>query len=186
MKRPHHHMEGPLHFQPSFTQLVYQHPAELVLAISDQPIAGDLTVLKQEVVWVGGWQVIFAIIGESHTVTIRHDESCVFQEVLACAKLPYERCLHHHHFNKLVPHRYQHPRYTVDVNFDDAPHPVNPGYAELSLAFPAVNGQTPITRLQWAVSSQEIRWWTLHTYPDRTHVTCVHTTSTFNLISHGR
>jgi hypothetical protein len=44
-----------------------------------------------------------------------------------------------------------------------------------------IYGHAPLTRVQWSVDGPVLRWWTLHTYPHPTGLTCVHTASTIDL-----
>jgi hypothetical protein len=167
----------------SGSEAIYQNPADLELGILTQELPVKLTVLAQESLEIGEWRLAFYIIGESHFVRIERGGALILYEVLACMRLPAEACSHHHRFGDLQPHDFRHGSYSVAVGIGDCadgqliPDSTSPF---LELEFPAIFGRVPVTRIHVDEGHGNVRWWTLHLYPQPEGITAVRTFSTFN------
>lgn len=162
---------------------VHQHPTDLRLCVLSQDTALNFTILKSETIQAVDWQITFAIIGESHFVSIVHAGQMVLREILACADIPQESCIHNYHFIAGSDHKYDYSPsgYQVEVTFHATESPCIPAEHQIQVAFPEIWGRIPITQIGWQQAGQMLRWWTLHTYPHQTGVTSVSTASSFVL-----
>lgn len=143
---------------------IFQHPSDLVLALYNAP-PPPLTVLKSRRVRIGQWEAAFHIIGESHAVMLSKGGRVVRSEVLACTGTP-AGAVYTHAFSAMAWHRVRLPGHGVAVSFDVLPWDVPPpGRDQITLQFPKMFGQTPLTRVQWQVEAGALRWYTVHVYP---------------------
>lgn len=149
---------------------VYQHPSDLVLGIARYDLSSHLTVIKQAKWQVGAWNFTFQIIGESHAVRIEKSGQHLFTEVLACLELPPESCSYRQAFHDLTPGGYEFENYEVSVEFEaSADLPPSDTAQMIEVAFPQIYGQTPVTRITWQQTDNEIAWQTWHVYPAQNH-----------------
>lgn len=171
---------------------VHQLPNDLRLCILANDAGADFHILKTQVVAYGDWQFTFAIIGESHVITVRRAGQVILREMLACAYIPQNQCIHNHPFVTGDNHNYADAalRYQINVTFLASEPPPITAKDQIQVAFPEIWGRIPITQIGWqrwrgqhnqaAIST--VRWWTLHTYPHRTgSVTYVSTASSLDL-----
>lgn len=171
---------------PAILETVYQEPNTLALAVLPGDSPCPLTVLKKAVVQVDEWQFTFHIIGESHLIRVERNGQLMFQEVLACVPLAPQDCLHHHPFGDLENHHYQSEHYRVAVHFAERPvccnRQIDPmDESQITVTFPEVCGQIPLTQVKWQIRERTIRWWTLHVYPHETGATEVRSFTHFDL-----
>jgi hypothetical protein len=166
---------------------VEQHPHDLALIVCTGELPTTLCVLAQQAVSVGPWRFVFHIIGESHWVRIERDGEPPLHEVLACIDLAPAVCLHHHRFVALQPHAFQRPGYRIALRTravaegDDADWQPT---GALSVEFPVVHGQRPVTRLVWRQTGELMAWRTLHTYPSATGSIWVESASAYTMDRH--
>jgi hypothetical protein len=163
-------------------QPIIQQPTDLKLIVTDNPMTEQLTIIKSAILEASDWQFTFNIIGESHSVSIQHDNIAQLQETLVCGDLPPERCLHYHSFAAQADHRYQANHYTIEVRFTNQP---TRGQFMLEYVFPNVGDQTPMTGIGWRQESHGMMWWTLHTYPYAGGCTYVETRSYYAYMNRG-
>lgn len=164
---------------------LYPHPHlpqrvdDLVLAVADVPLSVPFVSLAQAGVIYGAWALTFIIIGESHTVQIRHEGAVVLQEMLACVQVDGQAVTHRHVFADLTAHTYTQAGYTIQVALDRPTWrlPTQPD-GRLEYAFPRTFDRIPVTRIEWQRAGALVRWWTLHTYPEAVGVREVFTVST--------
>jgi hypothetical protein len=156
---------------------IVQQPADLKLIVTDNMLNDQFTVIKAAVLEVDDWQFTFNIIGESHAVNIQRNGIGQLQEMLVCADLRPERCLHYHSFEAQADHHYQTDHYAVEVRFADRP---SRGQYMIECAFPNVGDQTPMTGIGWRQDQRGMTWWTLHTYPHASGCTYVETHSHYD------
>lgn len=166
-------------------QAVYQNPSDLALAVVSGELSLPLTILRRDTLIIGDWAFAFHIIGESHLVTIDHKSQMILCELLACVDVPAKICLHHHQFSDLTAHCHTQPGYTVDVHFDTQPDTIF-GSDSISVEFPKIYGQTPVTRVEWLHDSGVVSWRTLHVYPQEKGITCVHSISHFDASNYNQ
>lgn len=162
---------------------IYQHPTDLRLCVLTDDTALDFTILRQESIESANWQITFAIIGESHAISVAHEGQLVLREVLACAAIPQDACCHNHHFAAGNDHQYAHPAlsYQIEVQFDTTENWSNTAEHQIQVAFPEIWGRIPITRIGWQLAGHNLRWWTLHTYPHQSGITYASTASSLLL-----
>lgn len=162
-------------------QTIYQHPRDLALVLFRGEPTQPLTRLKTDRLRLGRWEAAFHIIGESHAVILSYAGVPVFSEMLSCAPLSGEGGDTVCDLSDMQPRQLERSGYGVCVTFDE-PVPAAPMDAsQIKFAFPAVFGQKPLTRVQWAQDDGTLRWWTLHVYPLQTGVIHVYTTSYFDV-----
>lgn len=143
---------------------IHQDPRRLTLSLLEQEIELPITILESQEVIVGEWTIDFAIIGESHQVTIRHGKVFVVREVLACVAMPNREDVKAHSFSDLQPYRHQHRGYQVEVSFTNKTVPLWDD-VQLTMRFPTVYGQQPLTQIRWQILVDRVQWQTLHVYP---------------------
>jgi len=176
---------------------IQQNPTDLVLTIVAGRLDTPLTVLKHDTLQLGVWTLTFHIIGESHLVTIEHDQTPVLCEVLACADLSSQTCAHRHRFDDLAvsgfrsgqAHCFATAGYSVAVDFDDCldHSPAADADGTLEMSFPEIAGQTPVTRIEWTQTGENTaRWHTLHIYPREVGMVCVRSLSYFDSLHYNR
>lgn len=164
------------------THPILQYPTDLIFAVMEHDVSSLLTVLKTEVVRMGDYIIHFAIIGESHCITVTHRGQFIRQEVLACTDIPAILQANSHKFAKLDLYQHEEHGYEVRVWFADALETMDwENQGLLRMDFPEMFGQIPFTQVQWQVTPSSIRWRTTHVYPLDTHTTYVYTTSQFDL-----
>ena len=168
---------------------IHQNPPDLVLAVLPDHMQLDLslTILRHEVLRVGGWAFTFHIIGESHLVRVTYDDQPVLCELLACIRVQDDVCSHHHAFTDLCGHGYTSLGYSVEVSFDGQLREQF-GKQGIEVEFPKMDGQTPVTRIEWQhdAESGRVRWQTLHLYPQKQGVIGVRSISHFNLSNYNQ
>ena len=159
---------------------IIQRPEDLMLVVVENDISTDFTVFKQQEIQYKDIAVQFAIIGESHVITVRRDGWVVLQEILACATFPPE--IQAHRFDDLGEHTENRHNYSVHVRFSRGEADIAPLEKDaIEFEFPAMWGQSPLTRINWSCSERVIRWWTLHRYVTEQNFIEVHTQSNFAL-----
>ena len=164
------------------TQSVLQHPTNLIFAVTGTDIVSLLTVLKMQTVTIADYTIQFAIIGESHCITLFHQGEFVLQEVLACTDIPDILQADSHKFAKLEPYQYQRQGYKAHVWFTNSmQHDHWQHHDDLALDFPEMFGCIPFTKIQWKTSKTNIQWRTIHVYPLPTQITYVYTETFFDL-----
>lgn len=164
------------------THPILQYPTDLIFAITQCDVSQQLTTLKTQTVKVADYTFEFTIIGESHCITLLHQNKFIQQEVLACTDIPAILQADSHKFDKLDMYHYQKPNYQARVWFSDI-------YAELDryqqdtlrMDFPEIFGQIPFTEIRWHSSQSMMQWRTTHVYPLQTHTTYVYTESSYDL-----
>ncbi len=126
--------------------------------------------------------MVLRIIGESHWLTVKHDEEELFHEVLACEKLP---DVGFEHAQNLTEGKYAYEAggYTVKIYSEVVKTVPKPFFGEsMEYAFPETNGEIPITRLSWVSFSDVFVLDTVHSYPTKKGVhEVVRSLSTINL-----
>ncbi|MEM6284720.1 MAG: DUF2617 family protein [Chloroflexota bacterium] len=157
---------------------IYQHPRDLTLALFCGEPTFRMTLLRSRRVNAGPWDVHFHIIGESHAAIFSYERTPVFSEVLACVDV--ERAFVIHRFESLEPYRFARGSYGVTCTADRVDWQKPASVQKLEVQFPPMFGQVPMTRLQWQLDQQCIRWWTLHTYPLENDMIAVKTMSYFD------
>ena len=99
--------------------------------------------------------------------------------MLACVPVEDARCAYTHRFADLQAHTVQRGGYSGRVTFNpDPPPPMLPD--GLTVRFPAVYGQVPLTRVTWQYTPGCLQWQTLHTYPLDGDLICVYSASHFD------
>lgn len=164
--------------------MVYQQPTDLILGIlpTDTPL--NLNIIQSQQVMMGAFSFTFEIIGESHRVRVALHNQLVMQEILACVPLVAEDCWHYHPFKMLQNHSFARQRYQIVVYFSRTPiHLVAP---QLTVQFPMIGGQIPLTQIGWKQHNEAIRWSTLHIYPNRQSTTYVYSNSIFHIQERNR
>ena len=163
-------------------QPIYQVPTDLVFAITTYDVSNLLTVFKTKTFCKGDYEFEFAIIGESHCITIFHQGRFVLQEVLACTNIPAIVQADSHKFAKLEPYLHTKQDYQARVWFRDSLQndPIE-SHGEMKLDFPEVYGQIPFTHVQWIMLESSICWRTTHVYPLEPSTKYVYTESCFAL-----
>lgn len=169
------------------TQPILQYPTDLVFAVIAEDVASKLTILKTASIAVGDYHIDFAIIGESHCITVSRDGQFIMQEVLACTEIPQILQAQSHKFAKLEPYGLSLVGYRSQVWFANvltadewqAQH-------HIRMDFPDMFGQIPFTEVRWAIDGQSIRWRTTHVYPLETHTTYVYSETTFDLTERSK
>lgn len=164
------------------TQPILQYPTDLVFAVLEYDVSSLLTVLKREIVHIDDYCFQFAIIGESHCITVEHEGCLIRQEVLACTDIPAILQANSHKFAKLNMYQYQEQDYETRVWFTDTLDVMDwDNQSVLRMDFPEMFGQVPFTQVQWQIAQRTIAWRTTHVYPLETHTTYVYTASQFDL-----
>lgn len=165
------------------SQTIMQYPTELVFASSKVAVDHLLTVLDQRCVVFGEWSFQFAIIGESHFVTIRHRDEFVMQEVLACTDIPAILQADSHKFDKLETYTQEKQNYRARVWFSEEGESIvfDNWSGQFNLIFPETFGQIPETQVVWICDERRIEWRTMHVYPQPETTTYVYTESQFDL-----
>lgn len=151
---------------------IHQSPRDLILAVHDVDVSRQFTILRQQHVPIKQMTLTFSIIGESHIVTVKENGRIKLQEILACISLQNPL----HCFHDLKDYRYITEDYGVVVMFSTQPYPMPDGPG-IEIIFPKIQGQQPITRIQWQILEDHVKWWTLHTYPDQSGSIYVYTQS---------
>ncbi len=164
------------------TQPILQYPTDLVFAVMAEDVSSQLTTLKTTELVIGDYHIRFTIIGESHCITVMHDDQLILQEVLACTEIPQILQAQSHKFAKLEPYCFKQMGYRSQVWFANtlAMSDWQP-QEQLRLDFPDMFGQTPFTSIVWLTNQQAIRWRTTHVYPLPTHTTYVYSETVFDL-----
>lgn len=164
------------------TQPILQYPTDLVFAVTDKNALQLLTVLKTEEIHVDDYLIHFAIIGESHCISIYHQDTLLKQEILACTDIPAILQADSHKFAKLESYDRSEHNYRARVWFSDKLQLSSlENEHVLKLDFPEMFGEVPFTQIQWQSSDTQIHWQTTHVYPLGTHTTYVYTESFFDL-----
>lgn len=165
------------------SQTIIQYPTELVFASSSVAVDHLLTVLDQRYVVFGDWSFQFAIIGESHFVTVQYRDEFVMQEVLACTDIPAILQADSHKFDKLETYTQEKQNYRAQVWFSEKQESIafDNLSGQFNLIFPKTFGQTPETQVVWTIEERRIVWRTLHVYPQPEITTYVYTESQFDL-----
>lgn len=166
---------------------VEQHPHDLALIVCAGEVPTTLCVLAQQTVSIGQWRFAFHIVGESHWVRIERNGEPILHEVLACISLDPGACLHHHRFAALQPHAFQLPGYRVTLRTRAAMEITDADWqpsGTLSVEFPVVHDQRPVTRLSWRHVGDVMAWRTLHTYPSATGSIWVESASAYTMDNH--
>lgn len=164
------------------THPILQYPTDLVFAVMEADVSHLLTVLKTETVNVGDYTIRFAIIGESHCITVLHQKQLILQEVLACTDIPVILQANSHKFAKLDMHHHIETDYQAHIWFADELIKADwDDQGVIKMDFPEMFGQVPFTQVTWQVSRSDIQWRTTHVYPLKTHTTYVYTESKFDL-----
>jgi hypothetical protein len=166
---------------------IHQDPADLVLTIVAGKLETPLTILKRAALDMNGWRLTFHIIGESHVVTVAHEGVTIMCELLACVDAA-ESCLHRHSFSDLALHCFEQSGYSIRVDFDQQEQStVSDSHEVLEVIFPDIDGQTPLTRIEWTrVGENLVRWQTLHLYPRDGKMTSVRSFSHFDTLLYNR
>lgn len=167
---------------------IHQDPRDLALTIILGKLQTPLTILKRHTLTLGTWHLNFHIIGESHLVTIEHDQQPVLCEVLACADIK-ATAAYHHTFRDLASHCYEQPGYSVHVDFDDSTDTLAPSGSDnlLEMVFPDIEDKSPITQVLWEkVGENTLQWQTLHVYPYNDRLICVRSLSYFDTLHYNR
>jgi hypothetical protein len=161
--------------------VAHQSAAELTLAVARselEPVA--LRVLAAEELTIGEWHFEFQVLAESHRVRVEHGGRLILQELLLCAPIDPSACAHYYPCRELHPHDAVLDGYAVSLRFDRSLDQDLPGaIGTLTARFPAVEHQTPITRISWWRLADGLLWTTAHTYPDQHKITTVCTRSHF-------
>ena len=160
-----------------------QKPTDLALTLTQTPIHARIYADRH--LHISGWDVRFAIIGESHFVHLCRDDTSLY-EVLACMPGTENTARYHHPLRDGTAHHLNRPGYTVRVWFSHHPGPLPPTDDDLVYAFPAATPITPETRVGWRVQARSMQWWTLHIYPQRHQTTYVYSRSTFDFFNEKR
>lgn len=162
---------------------IIQRVKDLRLAIVTKDVLPPLTILRKASINYHDFWVHFAIIGESHRVRIQRGNDFILEEMLACVNVSPNLCWHYHDFTDLAEHRYQQQHYTMNTYFSDNLVPKIPSAAGIEYTFPAVHNFDPVTRINWELKNDTLRWWTLHTYAESKKNISVHTQSEFHFES---
>lgn len=147
-----------------------QDPGDLILGVMDSAkVPAKLNVLRSHAFTTRGIRVTMRIIGESHWVTLEHGQR-VLHEVLACVPIAPSACVFHHAFRKVEECSYQQQRYAVQATLTPLTEEIalrGLGESAIEVKFPhPFNGTSlPFTRIWWDADTEQIRWWTTHTYP---------------------
>jgi hypothetical protein len=168
---------------------IHQDPADLVLTILAGELETQLTILEKSALDMDDWRLTFHIIGESHLVTVEHEGVTVLCELLACVDATAESCVHRHSFGDLTEHCFAQSGYSIRVNFGEQPEALtmNEDHEKLEVIFPDIDGQTPVTRIEWTrVGENAVSWRTLHLYPRDGKMTSVHSFSHFDTLHYNR
>jgi hypothetical protein len=162
----------------------YQDPTDLYLLVAERADLGRLTILQRETILWRDLEITFAVLSESHSVTLRRNGRVVLHELLSCIGAGGgEPPLHCHGFGDGLPHSYAHNEYAIDVTVErfrgdggTAPR------ANLRVDFPnpAGGSTTPFTSIHWEVGGEELRWGTIHRYALFGETVDVRSTSTFD------
>ena len=164
------------------TQSVLQHPTDLVFAVMDTDVMPLLTVLKIRSVMYGEYSIQFAIIGESHCITVFHKGQLITQEVLACTDIPDILQADSHKFAKLEPYQHAKQGYRTCVWFAESMQDdLFQAQDGLRMDFPEMFGHIPFTQIQWMTSETSIQWRTIHVYPLQSHIIYVYTETFFDI-----
>lgn len=159
---------------------IIQRPEDLMLAVVEYDLSAGFTVFKQQEIRYEDVAVQFAIIGESHIITVLRDEQVVLQEILACVTFPPE--IQAHRFDDLGEYTENRHHYGVHVRFATGEADIAPlGKDAIEYEFPTILGQSPLTRINWSCSGRIIQWWTLHRYITEQSSIDVRTQSNFAL-----
>lgn len=168
--------------EKSLSQAVIQYPTDLIFAVLAEDVSSQLTILRRASFFVREWQFEFAIIGESHYVTIKRWDEFFMQEVLACTDLPAILQAESHKFAKLEAYQLNKQGYRSQVDFSSSNQMLSKEITgKLEMSFPAIFGVIPTTRVQWSYDKEQVRWETLHVYPLEDHTSYVFTHSEFDL-----
>lgn len=168
---------------------IEQFPTDLVLGIrtGDLIPTTGLTVLKEETVDFGDFQLVFRIIGESHWVLVLCKEQLVFQEVFACINLKGD-WVHRHAFYDGKEHSFQTDGYSIEVVFltfhqhqQEEECSRSDGSIQVNFPHPHGGPDKPFTRVEWELTKEGwVNWNTIHVYPTPSgEETRVFTQSTF-------
>jgi hypothetical protein len=161
----------------------YQEPSDLYLLIAERADLGRLTVLRHETVIWRDIEVTFAVLSESHAVTLCRNGRVVLHELLSCIGAGGEALpLHCHGFGDGLPHSYAHNGYAIDVAVERlCGNGGTPPSANLRVDFPnpAGGGTTPFTSVHWEADGEVLRWSTVHRYALFGETVDVRSTSSF-------
>jgi len=158
---------------------IYQQPGDLILGIFDRPLTTEPLTLEQTTIQQGPVSARFQIIGESHIARLERGGLAWFSETLSCLPLRAPDCLHWHSFIERRDHHFRQDHYEIKVHFQDKVIPARrtTGQSSIQVHFPPVFGQVPVTRIEWQIGVDTLKWWTLHTYPEAMHTTYVESES---------
>lgn len=164
------------------TQSILQYPTDLVFAVTQVDVSTELTILQSQDVVLDDYLIKFAIIGESHCVTVLRRGQLVLQEVLACMEIPQILQAESHKFATLKPYCFTRLGYRSQVWFADCLDVSGwQPQQSIRLDFPEMYGQIPFTKVGWVVRSNSLQWRTIHVYPLETHTTYVYSETFFDL-----
>lgn len=159
---------------------IVQRPQDLILAVVINDVLPDSQILVQKMWFYDDWQIRFAIIGESHRVSLTYQGQFVMEEMLACADISLQTCQHHYQLSDLRPHHYQRKNYTVAINVSDTIALWQTQDNEIQFVFPAINGKESLTKLQWQATQTSIQWRSLHSYICDGELVCVYSQSQYD------
>lgn len=159
---------------------IFQRAEDLQLAIVKADVLPMTTTVQEARLNFEDWQVNFIIIGESHRIRIQQAQKFFLEEILACVDIESESCWHYHDFADFAEHSYQDERYQVKTYFSEKMPNKMPSTNCIEYHFPEIYQIQPITRIEWQLLDNSLRWWTLHTYAEAEKYICVHTESVFH------
>lgn len=161
----------------------FQHPKDLRLGVSQTQEIQPLTVLAEKTVVIEELSITFRIIGESHWITISHNENILLQEILACVSLQGEHWQHQHSFIDSRSHTFAKDGYEIQLVFAEMTPRIsqmgNLNSIEVYFPNPLGNGEEPFTRIWWEYDGHTLQWWTIHVYPLEDGTVAVLSTSKF-------
>ncbi|GAB5490913.1 MAG: hypothetical protein Phog2KO_11280 [Phototrophicaceae bacterium] len=159
---------------------IVQRPQDLILAYVVSDILPETQILVQHIWHYQDWQARFAIIGESHRVSLSYQGNFIMEEMLACIVIPLDSCQYYHPLSDLRPHYYQQNDYSVQLDINNPVDKWQKSEQEISFTFPAINGKEALTKLQWQATQTSIQWHSLHTYTNEGELLCVYSKSHYN------
>lgn len=165
--------------KPALILPVLQRPQDLKLAIVTEDCLPRTRNLLEKTLHSADFSFRFAIIGESHRVRVSYRDTFLMEEMLACVELDVKNCHHHHPFTDLQSHHFTEKNYSIQVNLSPDSALWNTQQNEIHFVFPAINGATALTKIQWQQSAPEITWRTCHTYYHGQELTCVYSHSQY-------
>lgn len=150
---------------------VAQDPRGLMFGVLSTPhLPCEVRIVREQHVQLDGADVRLRIIGESHWITLSHQDGSLLHEMLACVSLPPAACVVHQSFAELQPFQHQQVGYSASVRFMPMQHRLvglGAGQEQIEVVFPRMLSDdcSPFTRIWWTVSAEIISWRTIHVYP---------------------